>query len=123
MIEGRLLPRRPALLAATIGISIIGPKNLPVRSLPSFLTVHRGRVKDALQFLKEENELYREVEISEEQMDLLPEGGVPSELLSIVKYSGDTQLLEEERAGYVVEDEDEDGNNTGDFVCRFKSTT
>jgi hypothetical protein len=58
MIEGRLLPRRPALLVATIGISIIGPKNLPVQSLPSFLTVHHGRVKDALQFLKEENELY-----------------------------------------------------------------
>jgi hypothetical protein len=56
-------------------------------------------------------------------MNLLPEGGIPSELLSIVKYSGDTQLLEEECTGYVVEDEDEDGNNTGDFVCHFKSTT
>jgi hypothetical protein len=123
MIEGRLLPCHPALLAATISISIIGPKNLPIQSLPSFLTVHHGHVKDTLQFLKEEHELYQEVVISEEQMNLLPEGGIPSELLSIIKYSGDTQLLEEERAGYAVEDEDEDGNNTGDSVCCFKTTT
>ncbi|KAG1832375.1 hypothetical protein EV424DRAFT_1313173 [Suillus variegatus] len=58
MIEGRMLPHRPALLPATIGITIIGPKNLLTRNLPSFLTVNCGRVKDALCFLKEQNDLY-----------------------------------------------------------------
>jgi hypothetical protein len=41
MIEGDLLPHRPALLAATIGITVVGPKNLPVKSLLSLLSVNR----------------------------------------------------------------------------------
>ncbi|KAG2033150.1 hypothetical protein BDR03DRAFT_872689, partial [Suillus americanus] len=39
MVEGDLMPHKPALLAATIAITIIGPTKLPVKSLPSILTV------------------------------------------------------------------------------------
>jgi len=58
MIKGQLLPHCPALLAATIGIMIIGPNKLPLKSLLPFLSMNRQWVKDALLFLKEENHLY-----------------------------------------------------------------
>jgi hypothetical protein len=106
MTEGQLLPHQPTLLAATIGITIIGPKNLPAKSLPSFLSVNRQRVKNALLFLKRENQLYRNIIISEEKLHLLPENGLPQELLQIIKYSDQQHLMEQEREGYVVDDED-----------------
>jgi hypothetical protein len=107
MVDGNLMPHKPALLAATIAITIIGPSKLPVKSLPSILTVSRHRIKAALLFLKHENHLYRDVVISDSNLALLPEHGVPEDLLSIVKFSDEQHLLEKERAGYVVGDEDE----------------
>jgi len=109
MVEGNILPHRPALLAATIAITIIGPSKLPVKSLPSLLTVSRHRVKAALIFLKLQNHLYHDIDISDDNLSLLPENGVPEDLLSVVKYSDEQHLLEKERAGYVVADEDDDG--------------
>jgi hypothetical protein len=41
MIEGHFLPRHPDILPATIGVSIIRHSNLPVRSLPTLLSVNR----------------------------------------------------------------------------------
>lgn len=108
MIEGHLLPRTPNILPATIGITIIGPKNLPARNLPQFLTVNRERVRQALVFLKRENSLYHNISISDAALNLLPlDSTVPSELLSVVKHSSDTHSLDQEREGYVVEDDDE----------------
>lgn len=112
MIEGKLLPHPPALLAATIAISIIGPNNLPVKSLPSFLSVNRSRVRNALLFLKKENHLYSDIIISEEKLRLLPEDGLPSELLTVIKYSNQQILLEREREGYVIGDDDAGNNST-----------
>ncbi|KAG1766496.1 hypothetical protein EV702DRAFT_1050664 [Suillus placidus] len=109
MVEGRLLPHTPDLLPATIGITIIGPQNLPARNLPPFLTVSRNRVKQALIFLKRENSLYSDISISDAHLDLLPvDPVVPPQLLDVVKHSSDTHLLDQEREGYVVEDDDED---------------
>ncbi|KAJ8590270.1 hypothetical protein M405DRAFT_694479, partial [Rhizopogon salebrosus TDB-379] len=80
MIEGHIRPPCPAILAALIGVTIIGPKNLPDRCLPSFLTVNRHRVHHALLFLKHENPLYRDIIISPSNLDLLPTSGVPDEI-------------------------------------------
>jgi hypothetical protein len=109
MIEGHLLPRTPDLLPAIIGITIIGPNNLPARNLPRFLTVSRERVKQALIFLKRENPLYSDISISDLHLDLLPSDvDVPSQLLSVVKHSSDTNMLDQEHEGYVVEDDDDE---------------
>lgn len=108
MIEGKLLPHRPALLAATIGITIVGPKNLPVKSLPSLLSVNHNRVRDALLFLKKQNHLYSDIIISEDNLCLLPEDGLPPELLAIIKHSDQHELLEQEREGYVIDDDNND---------------
>jgi hypothetical protein len=118
MIEGQLLPHRPVLLAATIGITIIGPNKLPPKSLPPFLSVNRQRVKDALLFLKKENHLYRDITISDEHLKLLPEDGFPWELLGVVKYSDEQHLLEQEREGYVISDEDM--NENGKYFSRIR---
>jgi hypothetical protein len=76
MIEGDLMPHKPAVLAAMVAITIIGPSKLPVKSLPSLLSVSRHCVKAALLFLKCENHLYRNVVISDASLSLLPEDGV-----------------------------------------------
>jgi hypothetical protein len=39
MVDGDLMPHKPALLAATLAVTIIGPGKLPFKSLPSILTV------------------------------------------------------------------------------------
>ncbi|KAG1873909.1 hypothetical protein F4604DRAFT_1542436, partial [Suillus subluteus] len=65
MIEGDLMPHKPAILTATVAVTIIGPSRLPVKSLPSFLTVSRHRIKAALSFLKCKNHLYRNITISD----------------------------------------------------------
>lgn len=109
MIQGDLLPRHPDILPATIAVSIIGPHNLPARCLPSILSVNRLRVRAALQFLKKNNRLYRNIQISEETLALLPENGVPFQLLSVIKFSDEVNLLEQEREGYVVDDDDVEG--------------
>ncbi|KAG2336078.1 hypothetical protein BDR05DRAFT_978863 [Suillus weaverae] len=108
MTEGKFLPHRPTLLAAMIRITIVGPKNLPVKSLPSLLSVNRNRVKNALIFLKTQNHLYNDIIISEENLNLLPEDGLPLELFTIIKHSDQEHLLEQEREGYVIGDDDTD---------------
>lgn len=119
MVEGCLLPCIPDLLPAIIGITIIGPKNLPAHNLPRFLTVSRERVKQALIFLKRENPLYSDISISDLHLDLLPSDvAVPSQLLSVVKHSSDTQLLDQEHEGYVVEDDD-DQIDSGDSQWHY----
>ena len=38
------MPPPASILAATIGVTLIGPKNLPVRTLPGFLRVNRAHI-------------------------------------------------------------------------------
>jgi hypothetical protein len=109
MIEGDLMPHKPAILAAMVAITIIGPSKLPVKSLPSLLSVSRHRIKAALLFLKCENHLYRNVVISDANLLLLLEDGVPEDLLSVVKYSDEQSLLAQEQEGYIVGDDDDNG--------------
>jgi hypothetical protein len=109
MIEGHFLPWHPDILPATIGVSIIGPSNLPVRSLPTLLSVNRRHVQVALQFLQRHNHLYHNIIISDETLCQLPDNGIPLQLLSVIKFSGDMDVLEQEREGYVIDDDDADG--------------
>ncbi|KAG1836946.1 hypothetical protein DFJ58DRAFT_609558, partial [Suillus subalutaceus] len=80
MIEGDLMPHKPVILAAMVAVTIIGPSKLPVKSLPSFLSVSRLRIKAALSFLKRENHLYQNIVISDDHLSLLPEEGIPEDL-------------------------------------------
>ena len=110
LASGHIMPPSSTVLAATIGVTFVGPRNLPQRTLPGFLRVNRTRVRVALEWLKENNPLYANISISAERLDELPIDGIPEEILSVAKYSDDTRLLEEERNGYVPgDDADESG--------------
>jgi hypothetical protein len=75
--------------------------------MPSLLTVNRSHVHNALLFLKCENLLYTNIEISEENLSLLPEHGVLEEIMAVVQHSEDVDALESERAGSLQDEEDE----------------
>ncbi|KAJ7081407.1 hypothetical protein B0H15DRAFT_924257 [Mycena belliarum] len=86
IVSGNTMPPSPAILAATIG---------PLKVLPDFLRVRRQRTH---------NHLYTEIEISADQLRLLPEDAVPQEILLNTKHSADVGALEREQAGYVPAD-------------------
>jgi hypothetical protein len=104
MTGDNIMPPPSAILAATIGVTFVGPKNLPQRMLPGFFLINRARVHAALVWLKQNNSLYSDILISSERLNALPVNGVPDEITSLAKISDDTVLLAEETDGYVPTD-------------------
>ncbi|KAH9001655.1 hypothetical protein EDB92DRAFT_1788433 [Lactarius akahatsu] len=103
MTDGQLMPPSSSILAATIGVTFVGPKNLPQKTLPGFLRVNRTCVRDALLWLKRNNPVYEDIIISSDRLNELPIDGIPDEISSLAKHSNDTSLLAEETDGYVPE--------------------
>ncbi len=64
-------------------------------------------VREALEWLKLNNPLYANIQISEGNLLALPENGIPPEILLVAKYSSDILSAEKEGAGYVPEDVEE----------------
>ena len=60
MTNSQVMPPSSSILAATIGVTFVGPGNLPQKTMPGFLRVNRRRVHDALQWLKKNNPIYRD---------------------------------------------------------------
>ncbi|KJA12784.1 hypothetical protein HYPSUDRAFT_102952, partial [Hypholoma sublateritium FD-334 SS-4] len=58
-------PPTAQILSATIGVTFLGPKGLPEATMPEMFRVRRRRVREALQWLKMNNPLYANIEISE----------------------------------------------------------
>ncbi|KAF8800257.1 hypothetical protein BYT27DRAFT_7217172 [Phlegmacium glaucopus] len=103
----KLYPKKTGVkvLTATIGITFVGPKNLPEKTLPNMFKVRRGRVKSALEWLKENNPLYKDITISTSRLGQLPEDNIPYELLATAKCSTDVTTLYAEQDGYVPSQE------------------
>ena len=110
MVGDLCMPPSASILAATIGVTFVGPKTLPQKTLPGFLRVNRARVRIALKWLKANNPIYSNIYVSSERLNELPLDGIPDEILSVTKYSSNTSLLAEESAGYVPEEPDDDVN-------------
>ncbi|KAF7320708.1 ATP-dependent DNA helicase [Mycena chlorophos] len=110
MITGNLMPRPLGLLTAVIAVTFVGAKNVPLLLLPDIFEVRRQRVADALLWLKANNPLYADVEISADRLSSLPEGGVPPEIALAARYNPDASVIEREHAGYVPMDEDPGGD-------------
>ncbi|KAG2147784.1 uncharacterized protein EDB93DRAFT_1250505 [Suillus bovinus] len=108
MVEGKLLPPKPAILEAIIGVSIVGPNNFPEHCLPAFLTVSCRHLRNALLFLKRENPLYNNIAISEDNIALFPEHGIPDVITASVRHLNDVRAADSEREDYVPEDDSED---------------
>lgn len=111
MINGTM-PNSPEILASTIGVSFVGPKNKVERwirsGLPKNFFIQRARVARALHWLKAHNPLYASITISEERLSQLPENGVPEEILVTARESNDTGALDAEHASYVPADDETD---------------
>jgi hypothetical protein len=105
MVDGRILPNPSKILASTIGVTLIGPNNLKEKTMPGFLWVHRQRVREALIWLKVNNPVYADITISDERLEQLTENGVPNKILATMRHSDDVHELEQERAGYVPDDD------------------
>lgn len=107
LVTGRTMPPLPAILSATIGVTFVGAKNLPLRILPDMFRVRRRRVRDALVWLKANNPLHHDIDISEERLELLPRNSVPEEILVTTRYEENRTMLDIERAGYMPEYEED----------------
>ncbi|TFK69980.1 hypothetical protein BDN72DRAFT_870513 [Pluteus cervinus] len=105
MISTDLLPHPPSILSSVLAVTFVGPRGLPVTSLPKMLHIRRKRVHDALLWLKRHNHIYSEINISLANLNELPEDGPPVELTSAIHVSEDIELLEDEHEGYVPEEE------------------
>ncbi|KAJ6489221.1 hypothetical protein C8R47DRAFT_914294, partial [Mycena vitilis] len=80
VMSGNTMPPSPVVLAATIGVTFVGAGNAPLRILPDFLRVRRQRVFEALLWLKQNNGIYANINISQNQLRLLPIDAVPDEI-------------------------------------------
>ncbi|KAH9052892.1 hypothetical protein EDB83DRAFT_2225763 [Lactarius deliciosus] len=109
MTDAQLMPPTSSILAATIGVTFVGPKNLPEKTMPGFLRVNRARVHTALVWLKANNPLYRDIVICLDRLECLPANGIPLEISSLVKFLPDEEALAHENDGYVPEEDLEDG--------------
>ncbi|KAF7288212.1 ATP-dependent DNA helicase [Mycena chlorophos] len=69
---------------------------------------------DALRWLKENNPIYANVEISAERLAELPVSGIPDEILLNVRYAPDQSILDREHAGYVPVDLGDDLDDDDD---------
>jgi hypothetical protein len=96
MVKGNIMPNPSRILASTIGVTIIGPKNVREKILPGFLWVRRGRVRATLIWLKANNPLYADIIISDQHLDEIMENGVPNKRLNIMRHSEDIEELEQE---------------------------
>jgi hypothetical protein len=96
-----------------IGITFVGPGNLPDRGLPDMFKVRRARVKKALEWLKDNNPLFENISISESRLAQIPEDDVPYELIATTKHSTDVNMLYAEQEGYVPLQEAAESNDEG----------
>ncbi|KAF7301695.1 ATP-dependent DNA helicase [Mycena indigotica] len=108
MVTGNLMPRPIGLLASVLSVTFVGAKNVPLSSLPDLFKVQRHRVHNALVWLKANNPLYANINISKERLLELPENDVPEELTTTVRCSEDPSIPLREHAGYAPMDASDD---------------
>lgn len=104
-IDSQEMPPSIGILSSIIGITFVGPNNLPERSLPSMFNIRRDRVRAALCFLRANNPIFRDIVISEARLSELPINSVPDELFDVTRFSTDMASLNKEQDGYIPSQE------------------
>jgi hypothetical protein len=101
ILEGNMLPRRPAILACLVVVTFVGCGKLPKRFLREIFRVRRKCVLDALLWLKIHNQkYYGEMDIDNATLNALPNNDVPVEVMSVIQQSTDVELLDTDHNGY-----------------------
>ena len=108
MVEGKLMPRPPAILASLISLTFVAVGEIPKPWLHTMFRVRRAVLLKALQWLKMNNpKYYGDIEISTQRLEDLPEDDVPDEINAIVRQIENVAVLDEENDGYVPQDDNE----------------
>ncbi|KAJ6631969.1 hypothetical protein B0H10DRAFT_2159554 [Mycena sp. CBHHK59/15] len=109
MLAGDLMPRPPAVLASVLSITYTALGELPKNFLRSTFHVRRKLVFDALSWLKQNNlKYYGDIKIDAARTAALPEDDVPWEIMSLVRHSTDTGIIDQESDGYIPTHDSED---------------
>lgn len=104
MTDDSIMPPSCTILAATIGVTFVGPTNKPLKTMPGFLKINQTRVRESLEWLKKNNPLYKDIVISSDRLQTLPTDGVSLEISELARHSDDTTLLAEETDNYVPDE-------------------
>ncbi len=99
----RVLPPSIDDVADQIRVIWVGPNTPKPKDISRLMSVSRRRVCQALLWLKENNQLYENIEINLREMSQWgdAEDWVPPQLLADVCHVPDAELEQEERSGYV----------------------
>lgn len=104
MVQGKLMPQPPSILASLIAITFVGHGPLPKRWLKHTFGVRRHVILDALRWLKANNaKYYGDVEIDFVQLNKLPVDDIPTELLTVIRHEENLDMVDQEDTGYVPE--------------------
>ena len=106
IVDPKIMPPPARILVSVIGVVIVGPKNMPERTMLRYFRVRHDCIREALKWLSEHNPLYADSHISETRLAELPENDVPQEIIESTCYSDDINNFERSKAGYVDEDDD-----------------
>ena len=88
-------------LCDSLKIIFVG-SHMPQRSqLKHILTVRKKKIYDALQWLNQNNPLYRYIIINQSTIDKLPDDDVPDCLWATMEISNNTEAAESERSSYI----------------------
>lgn len=98
MLEGQFLPQPAAQLASVLAITYVGTRKLPKTWLKSTFRVHRQVIYEALLWLKENNEMYRDIVISSERLHNLPEDDIPFEISAAICHEDNDETAIREHA-------------------------
>ena len=84
MIDGSIMPNPLSVLPSLIGVCIIGQGQLPSSWKKQTFADRREAIRCALQWLKANNPLYFDINISSERLETLPADGVPLEIEAVI---------------------------------------
>ncbi|CAF4251337.1 unnamed protein product [Rotaria socialis] len=88
-------------LCDSLKIIFVGCRTPERNQLKNILTVRKNKVLGALQWLKQNNPLYRSIVINRSIIDKLPDDDVPECLLATMQISTNVEASENERASYI----------------------
>lgn len=101
MLEGQLMPNLASTLASVLAITFVGSHSLSKDWLQSTFRVRRRSVYEALDWLKRNNSMYQDIHVEEHRLRMLPEDGIPDEILSVIRQEADGDVAMSEEEGYV----------------------
>jgi hypothetical protein len=112
MISGNLMPQPPAILANTLSVTFIGRGKVPNPAALKLFNVRRHMLVAALNWLRQNNpKYYGDIKLDESRLAMVPEDGVPEEILVNIRNIEEPTAARNKADGYVPlyeDDEDED---------------